>query len=56
MACNANREKKPEMVTMVAAWGDVREVIPEMVAVLEEQGWKRKLDGVTAPKQEQGNG
>jgi hypothetical protein len=34
-----NREQAPELVPMRATWGDVRDVIPEMVAVLEEQGW-----------------
>lgn len=34
-----NREQAPELVPMRAAWGDEREVIPEMVPVLEAQGW-----------------
>ena len=52
MASNAtNREQKPETVQMQAGWGTVREVIPEMVPVLEAQGWTRVT--VTPTKQEQ---
>lgn len=53
MASNAtNRDQKPETVQMQAGWGDVREVIPEMVPVLEAQGWKRVV-ATTTTKQEQ---
>ncbi len=52
MASNAsNREKQPETVAMQAGWGDVREVIPEMVPVLEAQGWKRVVTTITKREQ-----
>jgi hypothetical protein len=35
----ANREQNPETVRMQAGWGDIREVIPEMVEPLKSQGW-----------------
>lgn len=48
-------KQQPDTVKMKAGWGDVRDVIPEMVGVLEEQGWV-KVEEEIKPIKEQTNG
>lgn len=52
----ASKAKQPETVKMKAGWGDVREVIPEMVGVLESQGWVIVENTVTKQEQDDETG